>query len=215
MKTKIILSFVILFFTVVTANAQIPEGKYLLGGSAGYSHSKNQQSTGSNYESLSTNIQFGKIIKENTAAGIILSYGNYNSSSINKTNLYSAGIFYRKYKSLAKDLYFFGELDGQYNYSRNTNGHFEIGYDAQRSTSNGGSISFTPGISYSVCKRMQMELSMTNLASISYASTKTQYASNSTSSISTVKGNNFSANVNLTGNFLNNFGMGFKFLLGK
>jgi hypothetical protein len=215
MKTKILLSFSIFFCAAITANAQITKGKYLLGGSASYTNSKNQQGSGSKYESFNTNIQFGKVIKDNTAAGIILSYGYYNNGPENKTNVYSAGIFYRKYKPLAKGFYFFAELDGVYNYSKNTEGHFEIGNNAQRYTSNAGIISFTPGISYSVCKRMQMELLMPNLASISYGNTKTEYTSTSTTSVLTVKGNIFSANANFNTSFLNNFGIGFKFLLGK
>ena len=215
MKTKILLPLVLIFFTTTAANAQINEGRYLLGGSVSYSHQNDAQNSNAKYNSFSSYIQFGKVIKDNTVAGIIVSYGNSNSPSNYKINQISAGVFYRKYKSLSKDFYFFGEADALYIHSQNTQGNFQIGSDATRNTSNGGSASFIPGISYSVCKRMQIELSMPNFASISYAGTKNETTSSNSNSISTVNGNSFSGNVNLNSNFLSNFGIGFKFFPGK
>ena len=214
MKTKILLSFTILFFAAVTTQGQITEGKYLLGGSVSYTLANKTVSDSKN-QSLYTNIQFGKFVKENTAAGIYIAYGFTNYSSYNKSNSYTAGIFYRKYKSLMKGFYFFGELDAGYNYSKNTQGIFEIGNNAQRYTSNTGAIAFIPGISYSIFKKMQIELSMPSIVSVSYATLKTESLTPSAASISTLKGNNFSASANFNDNLLNNFGLGFKFLLGK
>lgn len=215
MKTKFLLPIAIVFFATSTVNAQINEGRYLLGGSVSYSNYKNQQVSGTKLESFYSNIQFGKVVKDNTVAGIILSYSNSNSDNLSKFNQFSAGVFYRKYKTLAKNFYFFGEGDALYTHSQNTSGHFQTGYDAQRYLSNGGTLSFIPGISYSICNRMQVELTMPNFASISYAGTKNEYTSSTTNSISTVNGNNFSGNINLNSNLLSNFGIGFKFFLGK
>lgn len=214
MKTKILLSFAIFFCAAITSNAQINEGRYLLGGSASFSSTKNQQNT-SKAEALYTNIQFGKVVKENAVAGIILSYSYSNNSSTNKSDQISAGLFYRKYKTLAKNFYFFGEVDAVYIHATSAYDQLQIGSYGQKSLSNGGAISFIPGISYSVCKRLQMELLMPNLASISYTSGKTENTDPSTTTISTVKSHNFSANANLNSNFLSSFGIGFKFLLGK
>ncbi|HEY5463950.1 MAG TPA: hypothetical protein VIJ95_11890 [Hanamia sp.] len=215
MKTKILLSFAIFFCAAITSNAQINEGSYLLGGSIGFNSSKNQNGNIGKNESFNTNIQFGKVIKDNNVAGIILSYGYTNNTTSYKSYQYGAGVFYRKYKPLAKGFYFFGEADAVYNYSRATYEPFQIGSDGSRYTYNTGTLSFTPGISYAICKRMQMELSMLNLFSVSYGGTKTENSSSTSSSISTTKGNNFSAGVNLNSNLVNNFGIGFKFLLGK
>lgn len=215
MKTKILLSLAIFFCAAITTNAQINEGRYLLGGSFGFNIAKDQPSTGAKNEALYTNIQFGKVIKDNTVAGVILSYGYTNNNFTYKTDQYGAGVFYRKYKPLAKDFYFFGEADAAYNYSMNRQGNLQVGSPATKYTSNAGTLSFIPGISYLVCKRMQMELSMQNLVSLSYGVLKSEATNTATTTISTAKSNNFSANVNLNSNFLNNFGIGFKFLLGK
>ena len=214
MKTKILLSFAFLVCAAITAHAQINKGRYLLGGSIGVSSSVSHQSTEMKNEGLGTNIQFGKVIKDNTVAGIIGWY-NYNSGPQYKSNQYSAGVFYRKYKSIAKDLYLFGEGDALYSYSKSTVGDFQIGSSATRSISNGGSLSFIPGISYSICKRMQMELVMQNLFSLSYGVTKNEATNILTSTISSAKTDNFYAGINLNSALLSNFGIGFKFLLGK
>ena len=214
MKTKILLSFAIFFCAAITTNAQINEGRYLLGGSASYNSSNGQPYSNPGYSSLNTNIQFGKVVKDNTVAGVILSYGYTNNGSTNKSNQFNAGVFYRKYKTLAKNFYFFGEGDVLYSHST-FNQQFDIGNNGYKGISNGGIASFTPGISYSVCKRMQMELLMPNLISVSYTGVKTENSIAGTNSIFTTKGHAFSANANFNSNLLTNFGIGFKFFLGK
>ena len=215
MKTKILLPIAILLFATTTVNAQINEGRYLLGGSISYNNQKNQYSSGTKDESFYSNIQFGKVIKDNTVAGIIASYSFTNNGPTNKLNQFSAGVFYRKYKPLTKNFYFFWEADALYNHSNNTTGTFQTGSYGTRNFSNGGTLSFIPGISYSICKRMQVELTMPNFASISYAGTKNEATSSTTNSISTVNGNNFSGNIFLNSDLLSNLGIGFKFFLGK
>ena len=160
MKTKILHALAIVLFAAGSTNAQITQGKYLLGGSLSYSNYQDVQYNGSPVQkSFSSNIRLGKVFKENTVAGVILSYSTANNDlATYKSNLYSAGIFYRKYKPLAKNFYFFGEADAVYDYSRNTQGKFEIGSEGTRYTTNGARISFVPGLSYTVWKKMQMEL---------------------------------------------------------
>lgn len=213
MKTKILLSFVILFFTTITVNAQISEGKYLLGGSFGFNSNDNPASN-----SVNTNIQFGRVIKENTIVGVIGSLGvsnaNYDSSTSYKINLYSAGIFYRKYKPLGKNFYFLQEIDASFQHAKNYSNYFSNVDHYLHSKSNGVSINYIPGICYFVSKRMQIELTMPTLASVSYMHVKT-IDSQLPPNLLPQKSNNFSANVNLNSNLLNNFGIGFKFLLGK
>ena len=112
-------------------------------------------------------------------------------------------------------MYFFGEADALYDYSTNTQGKFEIGSEATRYTTNGARISLVPGLSYAVWKKLQMELSMPNLVYLSYARVKDERTFTNSQQITTSKANNFSANVNLNASLLNDFAIGFKFLLGK
>lgn len=215
MRTKILLLLAIIFCGALAANAQIDKGRFLIGGGFNYNNVKNQPTPDSKFESLNANIQFGKVIKDNNVVGLIISYGYSQGNYYTRINQYSAGVFYRKYKPLIKDLYFFGEVDAAYLYSKNISGNFTSGFDGTRYISNGVSIAFIPGISYAVCKRLQIELIMPNIISLSYSNVKTDYTSSTSPSTTGFKGNTFSFNSNLNSNLLSSFGMGFKFLLGK
>lgn len=215
MNPKILLCFAIFFCAAITSNAQINEGRYLLGGSASFNSASAPQYSNPKYEALHTNIQLGKVVKDNTVAGLILSYSYFNNGPTNKSEQFSAGVFYRKYKTLANNFYFFCEGDAVYSHITSTQGIFQTGSNGTKNWSNGAALSFTPGISYSVCKRMQMELLMPNIFSLSYSHLQTENTSTGTTFTSSTKGNSFSANANLNSNLLNNFGIGFKFLLGK
>ena len=115
MKTKILLTTLILFFVAFTANAQIDKGAVLLGGGVSYYSSKSAQPNyynGFQDKSVGTNIQIGKALCNNTVAGFIISYGynkanavDFPDSNVTKNNQYGVGIFYRKYKKLLKDFY--------------------------------------------------------------------------------------------------------------
>jgi hypothetical protein len=209
MKTRILFSFAALFFISIAANAQITKGRYLLGGSFIYNNS-----TINNTNYIISNIQFGRVIKENTIVGIVGSvYEDHNINYLSKIYSYSAGVFYRKYKPLGKNFYFFQEADVVYQHARTYN-YFSSGSQSLLAKSNGVTLSYIPGLSYSVRKRMQIELTMPNLASVSFTNYKT-VDSQLPPGVGPQKGNAFSANINLNSNLLNNFGIGFKFLLGK
>lgn len=212
MKAKILLSFVILFFAAITTNAQITEGKYLLGGSVGF-YSQSNPDNNSGY----ANVLLGKVINENTVVGLIGSISvakNYTTSYSYEVNQYSAGIFYRKYKPLGKNFYFLQEVDASFQHSKKYTNYFSNIDRYLHVKSNGAIITYVPGISYAVSKKMQIELIMPGLASVSYTHAKT-IDSQLPDDLLPQKSNSFSANINLNSNLLNNFGIGFKFLLGK
>lgn len=217
MKSKILLLLGVVFTSVTISIGQISPGKFLLGGSISYNSNKNtqslQQNLPSHYSNLSSSIQLGKFIRENTAAGFFLSY-SYNKNSIQNNpdainSYYNAGIFYKKYKTLARNFYFFGEGDVSYTNSKNTQVEYQTPNIINTAVSNGGSMSFTPGISYGIWKKLQMELLIPNIFSINYAHVDTKDSNNNL----TDKGNLFSANANLNSNLLYNFAVGFKFFL--
>jgi hypothetical protein len=160
-------------------------------------------------------IQFGKVVKENTDVRIIFSYNHFYNPNSPRNDQFNGGVFYRKYKSLAKNFYFFDEGDALYFHRKETLGQLVAGNDGSKQISNGASLAFVPGVSYSLSKRMQMELLMPNIISLSYTHVKTQSTSAGTNSITTENGDSFSAGVNLSSNLLSNFGIGFKFFLGK
>jgi hypothetical protein len=204
-----------------TATAQIKKGTILLGGQIGGGNEKGTFTgapVNTDYKKNSVNfsVSAGKAIKENKVVGI---YGGFGFVKYEyppnvfyqnaKNSSYSAGVFYRQYKSLANKFYIFGEAGlGYYGSVRKSN-FDNTGAIIQTLKTNGITFGLTPGTSYQVCKKMQVELTIPALLSISYQSVKETY-NNSTQ---TGKINSFSADVNTQPSFFNNIAIGFKFTL--
>jgi type V secretory pathway adhesin AidA len=212
MKSKILLLVAAYFCLAFSSHAQIKTGRYLLGGSGNYYNTSNPTQV-----SFYTNVQVGKVLNNNTVIGLTGTYSsnNFNSSytSPPKTRLYYAGFFYRKYKPILNKFYFFGEVNASYSYSKYILEYYNNN-QGLKSKSSGVNLSFIPGISYNVWKRMQMELTLPSLANISYTRTTT-IDSSLPPSVSPQKRNTYTAGINLNSNILSNFAIGFKFFVGK
>src|ERR1700704_4130915 len=128
--TRILLILTLFISSTLLTKAQFKKNDILLGGQLSYSYNSSNQKylTGPTYDNKATTgyftINFGKALNENTIAGITLSYipysmNNYNVDGIIPTkyqdNGYAVGIFYRKYKNLGKEFYFFGQVSALYN----------------------------------------------------------------------------------------------------
>jgi hypothetical protein len=227
MRTKILLTVTIVFFIAFTSQGQINKGDIFLGGNLNFGTSNNTLSpvnSNSISNNFGTSIQVGKVIKDNTIAGVQLSYFNNNGhnkispdSNYNKENGYGLGVFYRQYQKLAKNFYWFGELDGSYYYTSSHQTSTENSITDSKSTRQSINLSFVPGLSYAISKKAFMELLMTNLLTIAYSHIKyedTYYQGTTPVSSSTTQ-NGFNFNANLNSNILSNFAIGFKLMLGK
>ena len=212
MYQKITLTTVAFLCCSIIVSAQIKKGSVLLGGQIYYSNSSNEYSPNQSEQAnhnTTFSVSVGKAFKENSVYGINLSYGNaaYNNNYSNNTyyntkiNSYSAGIFYRKYKTLAKDFYLFGEAGASYFDSKNTLTDLS-GNKLSTTRSTGGQITLTPGISYQLLKKLQVEITIPNIAGVSY----------SVNDQSTVKQTNFAFNTSLNSFALGNLGVGFRFV---
>jgi hypothetical protein len=203
-----------------SATAQIKKGTVLLGGQIGGGGEKTSvtgiavndiKSSGSNF-----NVSAGTAFRENKVIGI---YGGCGSSKYDydpnapyfrtKNKSYSAGIFYRQYKSLAKKFYIFGEANLGYIGSSGTTNYVNPAGTVETSKINGLSFGFTPGTSYQVCKKLQIELTIPALLSINYQTRKETYNNNPV----VTKTNSFNANASTQSSLLNNVAIGFKFTL--
>jgi hypothetical protein len=201
-------------------HAQIKKDAILLGGQVSvYSSKSSDNSTPPNTINNNAvfNLSAGKAIKENTVVGIYGGYGQgkneniYSNSSSSKstgTNT-SAGVFYRKYKGLGKNFYFFGEANAGYRGYKQEYENKVIGATTTTTnTETGVELGLTPGLSYQLCKKMQLEILMPAFAGLRYATTK-----NSGSNITTTKGNLFQFSTSLNNSALNSLAVGFKFVL--
>lgn len=218
MYKKITLATMLLLCYSLIASAQIKEGSFLLNGAISYINTNNYDfpfNPKGNYSSPSFTISAGKAFKENSVFGVILSYSNVAYSNIisnnidyggiisppyrnNKTNSYNAGVFYKKYKKLAKDFYLFGQLEVAFDFSHG------IASDSSNESitikSIGAQIVFTPGISYQILKNLQLELTIPNVGGIDYSTSKNIQPS--------IKENSFSFNTSLNSFGITSFGVG-------
>ena len=218
MKKISILSGILFFFTI--ANGQINKGTYLIGGQASSSRLQSVYYN-ENYSSKNTNvsISISKSFKENSLYGLSLGYmpnsvtnpgSSTNSLSSQKSKNYNASLFYRKYKKLVTGLYFFNEVGVGLSYSHNNyDTNDTLGIMPYRSNAYTGSLYYTPGVAYRVCRKIDLELLLPNLVSLSYSTgvTKTNYSGNY---IKTGTGDTFSLNTNAN---ITTLAFGVKFIL--
>lgn len=197
-------------------NAQIKEGSILVGGQIYYSHARAKTSNSDPSQKQDYGIidlSVGKAIKENTVLGIHLEFAPgmsnqiYNGSVVYKTKStgYGAGIFYRQYKTLAKDFYFFIEGGADFFYSEQ-NTKDTTGTKIQKVNNSTAQIYLAPGISYKVLKNLHLEVSIPQLFSLQYAKSKTSYMTVQSSQ------DNLTFASNLNASTLNNLSVGFRLI---
>lgn len=159
----------------------------------------------------------GFAISTNTILGFSLSYGigntKYNGSSDEqKYHTYGIGTFLRKYKSLAKDFYLFGEgnltyYHSSYNYSIYNSG---TAYDSK---ANEVSLNITPGVAYNLTRSIQLETGLQNLLYAGYSASKETPKDNANGTEYKQSGFNVGTSLNTVS--LNNIFIGIRIFLNK
>jgi len=215
MQKKILL--IVIICTVFTAvDAQIKKGSLLLGGQLGVTSlsTKSVNSGDQKNSYVNITVSAGKTIRENLLLGVSLLY-SYNSTGANlpytqQQNGYGAGVFVRKYKTLGKGFYLFGQgsVNGQYNTGRYRNYYNVPNYD---NDTKGYDLaaSFYPGVSYAISHHFQIETGFSNLIYIDYNHSKMTAFSGSFPSPSTTS--SFTAGSSLSN--YSGFVVAFRFLL--
>lgn len=212
MKQKFVLILFSVFSFALATQAQIGKGSIWLGGSAGYNRTKSNIDYYENNknEVFTFSPAVGKAIKENLVAGIRLSYSNSKQKNTSysggyndtETKGYGGGIFLRRYVPVITRLYIFGE--GTASYARTTRNEVHTGTKI-KGWSTG--IGFTPGISYGVNKKLQLESGFNSLLHASYGKSK------STAGYNHLSSDAFSAGVSLENE--STFYIGFRLLLNN
>lgn len=211
--------FLLLTIISLAAHGQIAKKSILLGGQLYYYNGKNRVGDlEQQVKSGAVGLSIGQAFKENQVAGISLNFSPYRQSNLLtgsdtvdlRFDRYDIGAFYREYKTLAKDFYFFCEVEAAF-ITANQTEHYKIAGADVNVRQRGGFISLTPGISYQVFKKMQLEIIIPNILSAQYLMTKID------SDVSQVKDTRqeewlFYSNVN-NNNALGFLGVGFRFVL--
>ncbi|MEJ0083283.1 MAG: hypothetical protein WDM78_20555 [Puia sp.] len=163
----------------------------------------------------------GKAVNENTVVGINLSYlpSSSTNSVTNGTPAfkyqntgYAAGIFFRKYKSLGKEFFLFGQGSASYGWSNQT-GKDSAGKKVASGSSWNAGIDFFPGIAYRISKHFFLELTIPDLFVVRYNKSNTVNQYGTASEVQTSKSDNLSISTSLSSDPLNALGIGFRLIL--
>jgi hypothetical protein len=210
-----IISVFILVTASLISKAQINKGAILLGGDFTFNTLKETTPASNNAQSVTTNFSispsFGKAIANNLILGFDLDYISAESQDVatgspvtaSKTNNYGLGFFLREYKPLGKGFSIFLQLrlNGAYSTASNNGIRNGQGY--------GLNLGFTPGASYAISRRVQLETAMQNLLFVGYAHQKV-----GTAATSYTYEHDITAGSNLSTG-LSSLVLGVRFLLGN
>ncbi len=210
MKTKFYLLTAVFGFIITNANAQIEKGTFMLGGQASYNKqefsgifpgSENATEQNHNKSTGLINLSAGYAISKNNIVGLTLLYSpEKEGGTIWRTK--GIGLFYRGYKPLGNNFYFFGQGDALYTrYKTSLEGPPTL----YKNESSSGGLSFTPGISYQVLRNVHLELSIPNIVNINQSKTEVTTSETQTSTYKS-----FMVHSSLQSNVLENLGVGFK-----
>lgn len=174
MKTIILSGAALL--AALTMRAQIRKQTVLLGGQLSYVSNKTSTP---GYEQRTRNatigLQAGKAYRENRVAGILLYYlpekqiTMHNGLDTTTVTSYSLepGVFLRRYKRLAKDLYIYGHVEATFATGRHKQ-EFQANAGDVITTLRGGSLAVATGLTYQLLKKLQVELMIPNLLQLQY-----------------------------------------------
>lgn len=219
MKLKFLLSILFVCTFMVNTRAQISKDAIWVGGAIGYSQNKEDYESNPSYKSNSLNINpaIGKVVKDNLVVGINLFYNRsiYENNGLlieNKGNRYGGGIFVRQYMPVAGRFYLFGDASASFqaidekSVMRDYNSTTRINTATKGSM---GGLGITPGVSFAINRKIQIESALNNLFGISYFKTNTTSANNSYGK----KTENFTAGIFTDGKV--QFNLGIRFLLNN
>jgi outer membrane receptor for ferrienterochelin and colicin len=147
--------------------------------------------------------------------GLNLSYSKNKSTSSQfpdytyEGNYYGAGVFYRRYLSLSRSFYLFGEAGA--GYSQGNSKEQNAAY-FRKEKNKSFSLGLYPGVTYAVNKRFHLEASLNNLVSLNYNSNTitTTPTGGSTQKLDS-RGFGFSTNFNSATPLT----IGFRIVIGK
>ncbi len=213
---KIVLTTMTVFMFVCSTHAQFQKGNRVLG----FGFNISSQSS-NNYDAASNSVQhafvsvmLAKAKSENSLKGFYVNSGYEKSklenasSQFYQSENYSAGAGYlvRKYKSIGKNFFVFGEGSGGFNYSNRY--HNNDNRDKSYNKNYGAGINFYPGLAYKWSDKFLLELRFADFAYIGF-----NYFENRMNNTTTRVERSFSMGTNLGLGYLSNLGIGARWIL--
>lgn len=183
----------------LSASAQINKGSIFLGGHLGFWTGKEQTQ-----KSVSFNVTpaVGIAVSENLVAGLDLTFDHAKTEytpvfGTTRTRHVGGGVFLRKYATLGKGFYLFGQ--GRVGAVRSTSDYAtsNFGQDSKGFSLN---LGVYPGVAYNVNRKLQLEIGFPNVFNVAWSNMNYDATPNNTA----YKTSHFSATTSLSSstNFL-------------
>ncbi|SDC46508.1 autotransporter domain-containing protein [Niabella drilacis] len=201
MKTKLLM-VALLTCAYLYSNAQVEKGSTLIGGDVSFA----SKSDTAKMRGGMVTLKAGRAFSENVVWGVWGAIGHtttrsrYNSFQT-KSDTYGGGVFNRLYKPLGKGFNLYGETSLSYMHMVFTSSDENL-----KPTRDQVSLGFSPGISYKIFDWAQLELTLPNILSVNYTSTRTVFGGTK------LKDKHFNVNTSLSGSTADLLGLGFTLL---
>lgn len=212
MKRLLLLTISAIVLVTIT-NAQITRGTVLVGGNAGTSISQSDAEPRTKYTNYNINPAIGFTIRDNHVLGVDAGFGHIGYASQetrDERDTYYAGMFYRRYFSLGKGFYLFGQGNAGYTLT-DADRYSHQSFGGRKTRSNAVGVSLYPGVAYTVNRRVHLEIAMSNLVNLSYGSGTVKDYAPGVHTEWKESGFNFFTNANPQ----SNMAVGFRIALGK
>ena len=200
----------------IITNAQIGKGSLLLGGNIGFGKSK-QTNSGSDaayrQSSFSISPALGFVTADNKEWGIALHTSFQktkasNQPSQNQYNGYGGSVFHRRYLTLGKGFYLFGQAAAGYRYTKQKYNSMDNVHSVTTRTDL-VSVTAFPGVTYAVSKNFHLEAGLNDLLALSYSAQNETTVNGGAASAKKTKNLNFDTNFSNS----NPITLGFRFVL--
>jgi len=153
----------------------------------------------------------GKFYANNRMAGINLHYFHSKFRDSLSANTYGGGLYLRQYQRLGKSFFVFAE--------EGINGYFSKYNDANgapaevRTTEKSVGLNFYPGLAYAINQKLQLEIGLPYLFSISYS--HSTYKNETLPVPERRETHYFAVNTGFNDNILGNLSFGARWLIGR
>lgn len=217
MKKFITLSVIVLL--ALNASAQFQKGNKVLGFSFNLSQGGTNSHSLAGYQvsngfGVGTTISLAKAKSENRLNGFLINLGYtkassetnfpYLASQLTENYNAGAGYFMRRYKSLGRNFFVFGEATGMVNYSKEI---FRSGSVASDANQYNASVGIYPGLAYKWNECFLLEIRFADFATVSYNYQELKGGNNRQYS------RGLSLGTSLGLGYLNNIGIGARWII--
>jgi hypothetical protein len=172
--------YFLLLFVLITfsASSQIRKNATFIGGQFAFNNDNNKFEGGDDESrNGSFNLLLGKALSENNVLGVSVGASSSKTEGLtipysNTNNRYNVGAFFRRYNPLGSKFYLFGQFDAGVSFGKEEVDYLNTATADTEGKEFGFNLGITPGVSYQLSKKIQVEVTLPNIVGLQYFRTK-------------------------------------------